>query len=133
MFRGGTIVRHRSKGHYKLLLKESICTNSPDFLVAMTQNPRVYEALRSFSPAERAYPAIGYPVPNIVKDITKRFCKVPTVNPETMIVPDVYDNIRKDEEFKIARDPAVAKFFSENLRINDGFFVVVPLGKSIKD
>jgi hypothetical protein len=127
MFRGGTVVKHRSNGHYKWLLERSVRMESPDFLVAMTQNPRVYETLRSFSPTGRAYPDEGLNPTDTIRSITKRFCKVPTVNLDTMIVRDVYSNIRKDDSFKTSRDPAVARLFSENLGVDDGFFVVVPI------
>lgn len=51
----------------------------------------------------------------------------PSIDIDTMIVPDIYDTIRKDADFKKAKDPSVEKFFTDSLNENDGFFVVVPL------
>jgi hypothetical protein len=126
MFRGGTIVRQRSKGHYKELLEHSILGGRQDFVVAMTQNPRVYESLRAFSSTGIIYPSPDTESPLLVKKIAERFCKVPISDFDKMIVHNVYASIRKDEEFKTARDPAVAKMFKETLGVDDGFFIVVP-------
>lgn len=127
MFRGGTIVCDRSRGLYKELLHHSVFVEKQDFVVAMTQNPRVYEALRSLSERGVVYPAVGVSNPEEIKLIAQEFCKAPGLNSESMIVPNVYDSIRKDQEFKRAKDYLVEKFFAENLGVNDGFFVVVPL------
>lgn len=129
MFRGGTIVKDRSHGLYKALLHHSIDQSKLDFVVAMTQNPRVYEALRSFSPKGIAYPLSTNGVfSETIRRITRKFCRVPNVNLETMVVPGVYKTIRKEEGFRGARDPEVMEFFAKNLAEDDGFFVVVPLG-----
>ena len=127
MFRGGTIVKDRSHGLYKTLLHHSIDQSELDFVVAMTQNPRVYEALRSFSPAGIAYPPVNGDCSETIKRITRKFCRVPDVDLETMIVPGVYGTIRKEDDFRGARDPRVVEFFAKNLAQDDGFFVVVPL------
>ncbi len=127
MFRGGTIVKDRSHGLYKALLRHSIDQSKLDFVVAMTQNPRVYETLRSFSPTGIAYPSAKGSFSETIKRITHKFCRVPDVNLETMIVPGVYKTIRKEDTFKGARDPEVMEFFEKNLAEDDGFFVVVPL------
>lgn len=127
MFRGGTIVRDRSRGLYKTLLHNSISVEKQDFVAAMTQNPRVYETLRSLSPSGVAYPSLGVKPPEEVKMIVSALCKVPSINIDTMVVPDIYDTIRKDADFKKAKDPSVEKFFTDSLNENDGFFVVVPL------
>ncbi|MEK7614145.1 MAG: hypothetical protein AAB428_00560 [Patescibacteria group bacterium] len=127
MFRGGTIVKDRSHGLYKALLHHSIDQSKLDFVVAMTQNPRVYETLRSFSPTGIAYPSTNGVFSETIKRITHKFCKVPDINPETMIVSGIYKTIRKENDFRGARDPEVMEFFAKNLAENDGFFVVVPL------
>lgn len=127
MFRGGTIVRDRSRGLYKDLLHHSVSPEKQDFVVAMTQNPRVYEALRSLSERGIAYPALEVKSSEEVKAIAQAFCKAPGLNPDTMIVSEVYGSIRKDQEFKRAKDSSVEKFFTENLGVDDGFFIVVPL------
>lgn len=127
MFRGGTIVRDRSRGLYKELLHHSVSPERHDFVVAMTQNPRVYEALRSLSAHGVAYPSHDLDNTEEVKGIAQVFCKAPGLNPESMIVPEVYGSIRKDQEFKRTKDPSVEKFFADSLGIDDGFFVVVPL------
>ena len=127
MFRGGTIVKDRSRGLYKALLQKAISAEKPDFVVAMTQNPRVYETLRSFSPSGIAYPSEGRILPTELKNVVTAFCKVPGFSFDTMVIPGIYDSIRKDYDFKTATDPLVEKFFRETLRENDGFFVIVPL------
>lgn len=127
MFRGGTIVRDRSRGLYKELLHHSVSKEKQDFVVAMTQNPRVYEALRSLSVCRVAYPAAGVSNPEEIKLIAQVFCKAPGLNSESMIVTNVYGSIRKDKEFKCVKDPSVEKFFAESLGVDDGFFIVVPL------
>ena len=127
MFRGGTIVRDRSRGLYKELLHHSVSPEEQDFVVAMTQNPRVYEALRSLSARGVAYPAHEIKNPEEIKIIAQAFCKAPGLNPESMIVPEVYGSIRKDQEFKLVKDHSVEKFFADNLGVDDGFLVVVPL------
>ncbi|MEK7460039.1 MAG: hypothetical protein AAB628_00610 [Patescibacteria group bacterium] len=127
MFRGGTIVRDRSRGLYKILLHHSISAEKQDFVVAMTQNPRVYEALRALSTRGVVYPAVGVSNPEEVKLIAQEFCKAPGLDSESMIVPGVYGSIRKDKEFKSAKDHLVEKFFAESLGDDAGFFVVVSL------
>ena len=127
MFRGGTIVKDRSRGLYKTLLQKAISAEKPDFVVAMTQNPRVYEALRSFSPSGIAYPDKGRILPAELKNVVTAFCKVPGLSLDTMVIPGIYDSIRKDHDFKTATDPLVEKFFKETLGENDGFFVIIPL------
>jgi len=127
MFRGGTIVRDRSCGLYKILLLNSISVEEQDFVAAMTQNPRVYETLRSLSSFGVAYPSMGANPPEAVRGIVSALCKVPSIDLDTMIVHDIYNTIRKDADFKKAKDPLVEKFFANSLNENDGFFVVVPL------
>lgn len=128
MFRGGTIVSERSHGFYKKILEHGIRLDRPDFLVAMTQNPRVYEALSSFSSHGQTYPSVTGELPSEkIQCIAKRFCKAPNLDPKTFLVPNVYDSIKKDESFKTGRNPAVQKMFAEQLHENDGFLVVVPL------
>lgn len=128
MFRGGTIVSERSKGYYKKILEHGIRLDRPNFLVAMTQNPRVYEALSSFSSNGQTYPSVTGELPSEkIQCIAKRFCKVPDLDPKTFLVPNVYDSIKKDESFKTGRNPAVQRMFAEQLHENDGFLVVVPL------
>lgn len=127
MFRGGTVVRHKSKGDYKRLLAHSIGKVSPSFMAAMTQNPRVYQALRYFSQNDDIYPSPAKEPTELVRAIAKRFCKAPGIDEETLIVRDVYENIRKESSFKTIQDDSVAKMFAELLKENDGFFVVVAL------
>lgn len=127
MYRGGTIVRDRSLGLYKSLLRHSICEEDLDFVVAMTQNPRVYESLRSFASCGVAYPSPNSNVPQTIKLIAQEFCKAPGLDADSMIVSGVYDDIRKDKDFKLAKDHLVEKFFADSLGVDDGFFVVVPV------
>jgi hypothetical protein len=127
IFRGGTIVLDRSQGLYRALLCNSVSFGRHDFVVAMTQNPRVYETLRSLAPSSVVYPSVDENPTKTIRGIAKAFCKAPGVDLDTMIVRGVYKTIRKDREFMTATDPYVEKFFKENLGEDDGFFVVVPL------
>lgn len=127
MFRGGTVIQDRSRGLYKKLLGHSILVSDADFVVAMTQNQRVYETLRSFSPNQKAYPAPDMDLPELVQKVALKFCRAKTICPDTLVVTDVYQAIRKEAGFKNGRDPLITKMFSESLKENDGFFVVVPL------
>lgn len=126
MFRGGTVIRDRSQGLYKKFLSLSIDLKNPHFLVAMTQNPRVYETLRSFSPDACAYPSLGRTPPEEIQYIARHFCNVSGFDPVSMRIPDVYKSIRKEDSFRTVRDPVIAEMFAK-LPENDGFFVVVPL------
>jgi len=125
MFRGGTIVRDRSLGLYKKLLEHSVHTFRADVLVTMTQNPRVYESLRSFSAQGIAYPNPEREIPEPIKRIVRQFCRVP-IDPDTLIANGVYREIRKDQTFKTNKELDVTRMF-EALGEDDGFFVVVPL------
>jgi hypothetical protein len=127
MFRGGTVVSDRSKGLYKGLLEHAVQVFAPDFLVAMTQNQRVYESLRSFSSCSCAYPSLDKEVPLDIQRIAQYFCPVQDFNPESMIVQGVYNSIRKEKSFKTGRDSRVSKMFNTLLGENDGFMVVVPV------
>jgi hypothetical protein len=127
IFRDGTIVRDRSRGLYKALLQHSISPECHDYVVAMTQNPRVYETLRSFSRSEKIFPSPIIVVSDEVREIAEKFCKAPNIALDTLIVREVYGEIRKDFEFTNSKDPKVKDFFLKNLGIDDGFFVVVPL------
>lgn len=126
MFRGGTIIRDRSQGLYKKFVGFGIGLKDPHFLAAMTQNPRVYETLRSFSPTAYAYPSLDRIPSKEIQCIAQHFCEVPGFDPVSMRIPDVYKSVRKEESFKTARDPIIAEMFAK-LPEDDGFFVVVPL------
>lgn len=123
MFRGGTVVGDRSQGIYKRLLSNGIARTEPDFLVAMTQNPRVYESLRSYSSDQTIYPSYTE-VPQHIQRIARKFGPI-TLDEESLIVRDIYHNIRCDESFKTARDENVTRLFKQHLGVRDAFLVVV--------
>lgn len=127
IYRGGTIVSDRSKGLYKKLLRNSISVLEHDFVVAMTQNPRVYETLSSFSPGGKVYPSPEVSVSEELQLIASHFCKIPSIDLQTLIVPDVYSSIRKEGSFKSVNNARTEHFFKAHLKENDGFFVIVPL------
>ena len=129
MFRGGTVVRpgEQSSGHYRRMLSQAISPRNADFVVAMTQNPRVYECLRSFGKRGVIYPRRDVDIPRHVLDIAMKFCKAREFLAPTLIVRNVYADIRKDASFSSVRDYSVESFFQSNLGPDDGFFVVVPL------
>lgn len=128
MFRGGTVIRNRSQGLYKKFVGFGIGLKDPHFLAAMTQNPRVYETLRSFSLSACAYPSLDRTPSEEIQCIAQHFCKVPGFDPISMRIPDVYKSIRKEDAFRTTKNPVIAEMFAK-LPEDDGFFVVVPLGK----
>lgn len=127
MFRDGTVVRDRSKGLYRLLLQNSINPEEQDFVVAMTQNPRVYATLRSFSATGAVYPSPHEKPSNRIKQIASKFCKAPGMDVDTLVVSEVYSGINKSDDFKTVKDSCTAEFFAKTLGKDDGFLVVVPL------
>lgn len=129
MFRNATIIgaKHRSRGLYKILLANSIVLGELDFVVTMTQNPRVYETLSSFSPQGIIYPAPGIDLPEVAQELASQFCKEPGLDRDTLIVRGVYERINKDPDFKKVRTSAVEHFFAESLGQSDGFFIIMPL------
>lgn len=126
MFRGGTVVGRRSRGLYRELLERSIETDQPDMIVAMTQNPRVYETLSSYAcDIYHVYPSLFHPVPGGIRPIAEHFCKAPGLDTTTFIVPGVYTGIRTDNDFRTVRSFAIRRMFEAKLGPHDAFFMVV--------
>jgi len=128
MFRGGTVILDRSKGLYKTIIERDLKHCHSDCIVTKTQNPRVFETLRSFSPTLTTYPSFDEnPPPEWVLGLAHRFCEGLNFDPRTFVLKDLYEPLRRDEDFKVTKDPSISAEFKKKLGERDAFFVVVPL------
>lgn len=128
MFRGGTVILDRSKGLYKRIIEEDLTHFHADCIVTKTQNPRVFETLRSFSPTNTSFPSFGdMSPPEWVLGLAYQFCEGLNFDPRTFVLKDLYEPLRRDCDFKVTKDPSIGIEFAKRLGERDAFFVVVPL------
>jgi hypothetical protein len=111
LYRDGTVVRDRSCGLYRELVARSIERTNPDYLCAMTQNPRVYELLQSVAVNGEIYPMSGLDVPSSIQHIARHFCSASTLSQVTLIFRDFYQRIRKEGSFKSGRRSSSERLF----------------------
>ncbi len=132
LFRDGTMVDQamQSKSYYKLLVKHSIDMSAPDYMVTRTQNPRVYESLKSFSPSGLIYPDVDFHVPEEISSVASFFHENGEFDRKTLVVKGVYTNGqgRADADFWSVRDQKTVQLFRNFLTEFDAFMLVIPTG-----
>lgn len=127
-YRVGTIVdpEHQGRGIYKRLIREGLHPDS-EAMVVRTQNPRVYQSIRSAGIFEEIYPRIdGEEVPRKIyetaSEVLELIGKKPNIDPQSLIVRGVYGEGLYSEPISCRKDDVNALF--RKLGRGDGFVIV---------
>lgn len=128
-YRAGTSIMPsaRGRGIYKALINLSLDRTDFDYIATRTQNPRVYETLKQFTPEGTIFPQPKIKPPKEILEIARATCENGVVEPETLIVRGVHGFVREDRSFMTARSKPIQDFFIQSLGCDDGFMVVVQL------
>lgn len=118
---------YQSFGLSSDLMKVGLARNQPDYLLAITQVPRVYASVLSLGGGP-VYPNERHFTPEHIWNITKSVTgKQLDASSDYPIVRNMYKVDRTDRLDRECRDESINSFFKKNLGTHDAFVLVAAL------